>query len=223
MKKLLLFATLFAMAFLANAQVPTEQTITFEKKAVQGVTVVVDGYNIDVVKEALKNRFEKTASLKGKQGKGGYYNYMSQAFYDFSPKNLDIYTLVEVDGKKKSGQIAISLLVSTGNQNFISSTNDAEVFEKVKLFLTAFNAYLKEYDTNKKITEQRVILTALEKDREKMNAEVDKWKKQINELEAQSLKREKELEAKNAEIEKANMRIVELSRIMQSIVPAVAE
>ena len=223
MKKLLLFATLFVIAFLAKAQVPTEQTITFEKKAVQGVTVVVDGYSVDVVKEALRNRFEKTSTLKGKQGKGGYYNYLNQTFYDFSSKNLDIYTLVDVDGKKKSGQIAISLLVSTGNQNFISSTNDAEVFEKVKLFLTAFNAYLKEYDTNKKITEQRVILTALEKDREKMTAEVDKWKKQINELEAQSLKREKELEAKNAEIEKANMRILELSRIMQSIVPAVAE
>ena len=223
MKKLLLFATLFAMAFLANAQVPTEQTITFEKKAVQGVTVVVDGYTVDVVAEALKNRFEKTSSLKGKKGKSGYYNYLNQTFLDFSPKNLDIYTLVEVDGKRKSGQVAVSILVSTGNQNFISSTNDAETFEKVKRFLTAFNAYLKEYDTNKKIAEQRVVLSGLEKDREKMSAEVDKWKKQINELEAQSLKREKELEAKNAEIEKANMRILELSRIMQSIVPAVAE
>jgi len=223
MKKLFLFSTLFIFAFLANAQVPTEQTVTFEKKTVQGVSVVVDGYSVDVVKEALRNRFEKTSTLKGKQGKGSYYNYLNQTFLDFSPKNLDIYTLVEVDGKKKSGQIAVSILVSTGNQNFISSTNDAEVFEKVKLFLTAFNAYLKEYDTNKKITEQRVILTALEKDREKMTSEVDKWKKQINELEAQSLKREKELEAKSAEVEKTNMKILELSKLMQAITPTAAE
>ncbi|MDR0811447.1 MAG: hypothetical protein LBN23_04130, partial [Paludibacter sp.] len=109
MKKLFIFATLFAMAFITKAQVPTERTIEFNKKNAQGVVLVVDGYDIKVVSDALQSRFEKTATLKGKKVKGGFYAYLSQQFLDFSPKNLDIYTLVENDGKKKNGQIAIQL------------------------------------------------------------------------------------------------------------------
>jgi len=222
MKKLLFFATLFAMTFLAKAQVPTEQSIAFNKKNPQGVVLVVSGYDINVVRDALQHRFEKTAALKGKKEKGGFYAYLNQQFADFSSKNLDIYTLV--DANKKSGQATISILVSTGNENFISATNDAATFDRVKQFLAAFSTYLREYDINKKISEQNAVLSGLEKERKKMDSDIDKFRKQIADLQAQNLKREKEIESKTVEIERTKTKIQELTKMLQAapVVPVEA-
>ncbi|MDR0811708.1 MAG: hypothetical protein LBN23_05495, partial [Paludibacter sp.] len=110
-------------------------------------------------------------------------------------------------------------LVSTGNENFVSPVNDAEIFDKMKSFLTTFSAYLREYDLNLKIAEQKGILNNLDKEHGKMVSDIEKWRKQIADLQASTAKREKEIDTKKAEIEQVKAKIQDLSNSLQTAAP----
>ena len=65
MKKLVLFLLGLSLSASVTAQTSQEQAIEYDKRTVQGVSIMVPSYSVDLVKAALQQRLEKGATLKG--------------------------------------------------------------------------------------------------------------------------------------------------------------
>ncbi|MCL2247141.1 MAG: hypothetical protein FWC10_08555 [Lentimicrobiaceae bacterium] len=174
MKKIVFFI-LMLFAFAAHAQTAQSTQIEVNKVKVHGVSVTLAGYEVDYVQNALQFRFEKVAGLKGSNSKG-FRLYAAQMFHEFGPLKYDIYTSID-KGTKQAQFVTINLLVSKGNENFVSPVDDPDVTQKMKDFLTYFaNDYIKEYEKSQKIDELTKAISQLEKEFSSLKSEIEKLK-----------------------------------------------
>jgi len=210
MKKLV-FVILIALGFTAYAQTPQSISIDFNKKNVPGVSMIIADYDIKVVQNALQYRFEKVAGLKGSSFKG-FRMYAAQNFPYFGRLNYDIYTIVN-KGTKKNPAVTVNLMVSKGNENFVSQQDEPEITQKMKDFLTEFaTSDIKEYVKVQNIDNLNNTIKKLEKERNSLVSSKDKLKKDIAKLESQLKDKEKELHIKENEIQKAKAELEGLKR-----------
>ncbi len=181
------------------SQIAKEETIPFDKRSVPGVSIEVPGYDVKVTAAALQDRLERSAKLKGSSMKGFRY-YQSQPFSEFGTLNYDIYTQVVTVGKKKYAKTAVYLLVSKGNENFVTPTSDPELVHRMKGFLNHFvTTHLRQYDIDQKTQEQTKMITKLEKENKTLISDRDKLKQQLDDKEKAILTKQDELtNAKNA-------------------------
>ena len=202
MKKILV--ALAVMTFCAGvyAQTAVETGVEFDKKKVNSVAITYNDFGVDLVKGALQARMEKVAALKGSNAKG-WRAYLAQPFPEIGNMNFDIYTMVTEVGKKKDKATVVYMLVSKGNENFISSSTDPEIIENVKNFLSNFTAYVREYSIQLKIKEQEGVGEKLKKEYDSMTSDRDKMKSQIKDLEKKISAKEDDMQKKQEEIKKA--------------------
>jgi hypothetical protein len=188
--------TISVMGFTQTAM---DEMINFDKKSVQGVSIITSDYDVKLTTAALQSRLEHVSGLKGTTMKGFRY-YQSQPFADFGALNYDIYTKVTTVGKRKDQKTIIYLLVSTGNENFVTTASNPQLIDGMKNFLTNFaTTYLHQYDTEQKTIAQTKIITKLEKETKTLTQERDKLKKQLEGKEKSILIKQDELtKAKNA-------------------------
>jgi polyhydroxyalkanoate synthesis regulator phasin len=200
MKKLSVFIFMF-LGFAVYAQTAQTTQIEINKVKVPGVSITIAGYEADYIQNVLQFRFEKVAGLKGSNSKGFRF-YPAQVFSDFGFLKYDIYTSVD-KGTKQAKFVTINLLVSKGNENFVSPRDDEEVTEKMKDFLNSFaNDYLKEYEKSQRIDQLTKSVNGLEKDCTSLTSEVEKLKKDLTALENKIRDKETELTKKSGELEK---------------------
>lgn len=209
MKKSLILILGIALSMTVMAQTAQETTVEFNKKHVQGVCVSFKDYSQDIVKGALTNRLEKDAALKGSNVKG-WRAYLSQQFMELGTKNFDIYTNVVTIGKKKDQQVVVYLLVSTGNENFVTSASEKDVIDNAKNFLNNFVAYVRTHDINVKIDNQNELIAKLKKEYESLTADKEKMQNQIKDLEKKIISKEDEISKKDNEIKKAEAALSEM-------------
>ena len=201
MKKILLFL-LMTLGFAAYAQTAQSTQIEINKVKVPGVSITISGYEFEYVQKALQFRLENMAGLKGTNSKG-FRVYAAQVFHDIGFLKYDIYTSV-VKGTKQANFVTINLLVSKGNENFVSPIDDAEVTEKMKDFLNYFASdYLKEHERKHKIDELTKQISGLEKDCTSLTSELDKMNKDLTALENKIKEKDAEFSKKKDELEKA--------------------
>jgi len=201
MKKVLFFIFLLA-GFAAYAQTAQSVNVDFNKKSVPCVSISVAGYDIKFVTEALQYRFEKVGGLKGSNLKG-FRMYAAQRFAEFGSLNYDTYTLV-AKGSKKEKNLIINLLVSTGNENFVSQESDPDLTQRMKDFLNNFVPYLKEYEKMKNISQLNATIADLEKTNKALNSDLDKLQKERVKLDKKIEDKNKALNKNNEELRKAN-------------------
>ena len=199
--KRFVFFIFMTLGFAVYAQTAQSVTIDYNKTKVPGVSIVIAGYDVDFVKDALQYRLEKVARLKGSNSKG-FRLYSAQNFSDFGTLNYDIYTLVN-KGSKKDQSVTVNLMVSKGNENFISQQEEPELTQKMKDFLTEFNTYIREYEKNQNIDNLTNTISKLEKETKSLTSDRDKLKKDISNLENKLKDKEKELSVKESELQKA--------------------
>ena len=209
MKKSLILILGIALSMTVMAQTAQETTVEFNKKHVQGVCVSFKDYSQDIVKGALTNRLEKDAALKVSNVKG-WRAYLSQQFMELGTKNFDIYTNVVTIGKKKDQQVVVYLLVSTGNENFVTSASEKDVIDNAKNFLNNFVAYVRTHDINVKIDNQNELIAKLKKEYESLTADKEKMQNQIKDLEKKIISKEDEISKKDNEIKKAEAALSEM-------------
>jgi uncharacterized coiled-coil protein SlyX len=201
MKKVLLFVFLF-LGFAAFAQTAQSTQIEINKVKVPGVSITISGYEVDYVQTALQFRLEKMAGLKGTNSKG-FRVYAAQVLNDIGFTKYDIYTSVD-KGTKQAKFVTINLLVSKGNENFVTPVEDEAVVEKMKDFLNYFaNDYLKEYERSQKIDQLTKTIAGLEKDCTSLNTDLDKMKKEFTTLENKIKEKDTEFSKKKDELDKA--------------------
>jgi len=200
MKKVLFFI-LVAFGFASYAQTVQSTQVEFNKAKVPGVSLVVAGYDADLIQKALMYRFEKIGGLKGSSSKG-FRVYAAQIFPEFGNLSYDIFTIVN-KGSKKDQLFTVNLLVSKGNNNFVSESIDAELTQKMKDFLTNFPAVIKEFERVQNIDKLAASIKTLDKECKSLTSETDKLKKELSKLESNIRNKEKILLNKQNELQKA--------------------
>lgn len=166
-----------ALSFAQNAH---EGRVKFMKG---DQNAIIADYDLprEVVEDALKERLEKSG-LGKKSTEKGFMAYKGKVWSEISPDKVDVYAKVE----GKSDKSTITMLVSKGYDNFISSASDADNVQKVQAFLNSFLRDAKAYQLRLAIAAQEEIVKKAEKDYkgstddgEKLVRDKEKIEKQI--------------------------------------------
>jgi hypothetical protein len=141
----------------ATAQNAHESSIKFNKKS-ENAVVADFNKSAEVVEAALKDRLEKEGLGKMKTSKG-FMSYAGTLWNSVSADKLDVY--FKVEGKKDKS--TVSVLVSKGYDNFITSGSDAKTIDNVKAFLNSFVTYTNSYQLTLDIKAQEEAIKKAEK------------------------------------------------------------
>lgn len=147
-----------AFSFHAQAQNAYETQVKYNKN---NQNAVVAEYELpkDVVEAALKERFEKAGLGKAKSSKG-YLTYPGKLWNEVTTAKVDVFAKVE----EKKGKSTVQILVSTGNDNFITSGSDANAIQNVKTFMNSFLKDVTAYQLKLDIEKQEELLKKAEKE-----------------------------------------------------------
>ena len=154
--KLLLAAAILS-AGSAIAQNAREGQVKFMKG--QQNAIIAD-YDLpkSVVEDALRERLDKSGLGKA-HSKKGFSFYEGVNWNDISADKMDVYFDVNGKGDKST----VTMLVSKGYDNFITTASDAEKVQKVEAFLNSFIKDAKAYQLRQQIAEQEDIVKKAEK------------------------------------------------------------
>ena len=174
-------------------------------------------YDESISEDFIVNNLKKTGydpETKGKlfwkQNKvNGFYVFKDVRFEDLKDP-VDLYFKVERHGRKSKDESTIYLLVSKGNENFISSASDEETYNAAKKFLNGFVESSAVYKLDRDIMDQEEILKDAEKQMTKLeNNEKDLIKK-IKQLEEDLKENKKNQEEQVKKIENQKKKIEEM-------------
>lgn len=190
----------------AFSQKAYEAQVEYDKEKRTGV---VAEYNVEkkTVEEALKERLEKAGLGKPKSSKG-FLHYPGVVWKDISTEKIDVYTRVE--GKKDNA--VVSVLISKGYDNFITSGNDGNIIQNTKKFLDNFNRDITVYQLQLDINKQEAMVKKAEKE---YQSSVDKGKDLATDkerLEKKIADNETEQKSLQKELEKAKTALDGLKR-----------
>lgn len=199
MKKVFFFVFMMA-CFASYAQTAKLTSVTFNKRQVPGVIIALTGYDAEFVSTTLQHRFENIGGLKGSNAKE-FRVYLSQVFPEFGTIRHDIYTLVSKT-TKKDPFVSITLMVSTGNENFISPQDDPELTQKMQDFLVNFIPYLQQFDKANQIQNLNNEIKKLEKPYNSLDKDIKKMQKDRDNIDKKLKDKENEFSTKSSEIQK---------------------
>lgn len=177
------------------AQNAREASIKFHKTN-QNAVVADYEQPAEVVEAALKDRLEKEGLGKMKSSKG-FMAYTGVLWQAVSTDKLDVY--FKVDGKKDKSSITV--LVSKGYDNFVSSGSDGQIVSNVKSFLNSFMDHANAYRLALDIKTQEEVIRKAEKalssatdNNKDLLAQKEKLEKRIAESNNDQLLKQKALE-----------------------------
>lgn len=211
MKKITILAILFCTMLTITAQNAKESTINFGKQQLEGYLIDVPNADVKTVEAAFRDKLEKQYNMKASK-ESGFRAYLNQAFSPFGKENYDIYFTVNEYGKKKNRTTQLSLIVCSGNKNTITSKNNPETADYVKVFLKDFVNYVNEYALQLKAKDLEDQIKKLTKDKKDLAKEQDKINKQIEKLNKELEKNKKEVSSKESEIEQVESELKKVKR-----------
>lgn len=201
MKKIVaLFAFLSVLCSL-SAQKVNETVALFGKEQLSGYTINVDNADAKTVAAALTENFENQYKMKGTT-KNKYRIYENQPFSAFGDAHYDIYFTTTNIGKKKNQATQVTVVVSTGNMNCITFSNDPRTARNIVLYLETLPNIVEAYALNLRADQLNKELKNLKKERESMEKDLSKAKEKVSKTNEDIKKTTDQLEKKTAEIEK---------------------
>ena len=192
MKKIFALFAFIGVLCSVSAQKVNETVTMFGKDQLTGFTVNIDNASPEIVAAAMANKFEKEFFMKG-SFKKGFHVYEGQPCAAFGEARYDTYFATAPVGKKKDQYTQVVLVVSTGNMNCITFSNDPRTSRNIVSFLEGL-----KYDVEKYKTE----LANLKKDRESLKKNQDKVNEKLNMTNDEIKKLSNRIEDKTSEIEK---------------------
>ena len=184
------------------AQNAHEGAVKFMKDQQNAVMADFD-LDKDVVKDALRERLEKEGLGKSHSDKG-FINYKAATWTAVSPDKVDVY--FRVDGKDNKS--TVTMLVSKGYDNFITSAKDPEVVQRVEAFLNSFLNDAHAYQLRQNIAAQEEVVRHMQKDYDgsvsdggDLAKSKEKIEKQMAENKADQEKRQTALSTEKAKLD----------------------
>lgn len=202
----LLFALLFILIYVpVSAQDVSEGNRNFIKKeSANALSIVVQGQPKNV-EEVLDKKFhvatgEKTRSYKG-------LKMVEAARYArISPNTMDMYFRVEKASRTDKENSRVTLFLSEGNNNFISSETHPEAIRAASDILDGLQKEVTIYELELAIEAQTKVIEKAIKDHEKMVDDSvkleNKLAETIQEIETNKIDRKNQLETIDQEKER---------------------
>lgn len=170
MKLTRLLTALLTLSFFSLtglAQDVSEGNHSFMKKETKnGLTVVLKGQTKNV-SDVLDQKFRKGTGSKAKP-KSGFKMYEGAVFSEISNQRMDIFYKVEKVGRGDKNSSRITLFLSSGNMNFMSSENFPEEMANAVDMLQGMEYDVKIYEMDLAITEQEKVIAKVIKEQEKL-------------------------------------------------------
>lgn len=163
------------------------------------------------VTQALDEKFNLAKFGKSKR-KSGFDLYSGVSWMEVAPADkLDVYVKTE----ERKGNTTVSILLSRGYDNFLTSTADATQIENLKTFLVGLSTGIQAAELQKKIEDQMKVVKAAEdktasvvKDYESLKSQKEKIEKSMEQnLEAQK-KANSDVDAAKAVLEQLKSQLV---------------
>jgi len=180
MMKKILVLVVFACAFCSlSAQKVSETVVLYGKEQIKGFTINIYNNDLEIVEGAIADKFENQYKLKGSKKKG-YHVYENQPCDAFGDARYDIFFTTAPIGKKKDRTTQVILVVSTGNLNCITFSNDPRSSRNIVAFLENLDKDIENYKIKLRIEELRNNLNSLNKERQSLLKEQTKLQEKRN-------------------------------------------
>lgn len=198
---LLLFGSL-AITVPGLAQVAKEVKASF-KDAQHPAFQITYEYPKDIVAEALEQKL--AADHIDAKRKHRIITVKGDIYPQLSKEKLDFYFQIEKEKRKKT---TLTLFISKGYTNFISSKTNPHIAQNALIYLNRFKSNVQYYDLQKKIDEKKEDLEKVGKDANKLSENKDKLLVKIKEQkDIPNTASEKETKKANRKIKKYNKKL----------------
>ncbi|RMG56345.1 MAG: hypothetical protein D6722_26655 [Bacteroidetes bacterium] len=181
-----------------QAQMPLEGSYTFDKRLApmaNGVTMEMNASYAQI--EALLDQKFKAAGAKVKKERKDLYLAQSTVIPSISGRTLDYYYRLE-EPSKNQPRPRLTLFLSLGNQNFLSSDMYPQEIEAAKAFLANLDAEARRAAIQAEVTAQTAALNELLKKQASLKEEQTTLEEEKAKLEA-ALQKNAGAQAQNAE------------------------
>jgi hypothetical protein len=199
MKKIIY--TLIAVAFFNTALFAQARYAFISFKEGQRPAIINEfSYPENTVSKAIRDKMEK-AGFKGKDSKG-YTMYKNVSLPELGAAMYDVYFKVDRKSKKEKDMSEVTMLVSTGNENYITEANDAQTISNAKSFLNNLIPNVQAFDLEQQITAQEEAVKKSEKKYKSLLDDADDLQKRKRRIEEQIEDNYKAQKNQQEEIEK---------------------
>lgn len=159
MKKMISLVVMMVVYTSTHAQSYTG-TADYKKMSRQAIFNEVP-FADKVTEAAIKDSLEKLG-YKPKESKG-FMVYKGVNLASLAKEPLDIYIAVERKSRKEKEVSVITMLLSRGEDNFITQGADAGIIDNARSFLNGFTNYIDTYYLEQQISEMEETRIAHEK------------------------------------------------------------
>lgn len=201
MKKIFALLAFVSVLCSVSAQRVNETVTLFGKDQLNGFTINVDNAPANIVSDALADLFETQYAMKG-SNKKGFRVYESQACSAFGEARYDIYFTTTTVGKKNDQLTQVTLVVSNGNMNCVTFSNDPRTARNIVAFLENLPNDVEAYKTKMRIKQLEGELANLKKERESLLKNQEKINDNLKTTNDEIKRISEKIEQKTAEIQK---------------------
>lgn len=188
MRSMAFIFMLLGFAVAVNAQIIREGTLKYNKADRPALIAEIE-HSSDVVEAGILEEMKKRGHGKGKSSKG-FIEYGGIIFKELSSMTIDVIYVVE-EAKKDKGKSVMYMLISKGNDNFMSGSTDAQVFASAREFIKGMMPVLSSMKLTNDIDAHKQLLKDSEKELKDMESKVkglEKKKKELQEELDEALK-----------------------------------
>ena len=207
------------LTFILHTAVTAQSTLTsvnYNKKD-QSALMLELPYNEEVSEGFIVTNLKKTGYEAETKGSLFWKNNKINGFYTFKGVRLeglsqavDLYFKVERKSRKQKDQSIIYMLISKGNEDFITSGGDEEIYSASKRFLNGFLEQSSVYKLDLDIKGQEDVVKESEKRMTKLKDEEKNLTKKIEQLQTDLQKNREDQEKQQKTIEDEQKKLEEL-------------
>jgi hypothetical protein len=168
---------------------------------------IAEGAIVQKLKEIGYNPESKGSLFWKKNTIDGYYVFKGVALRDLNGEVVDLYFKVDRKSKKEKEQSYIYMMVSKGNEQFISSETEPSVYSSSTRFLNSFTEYGASYKMDVDIQNQDEAVQAAQKKYTRLRDDEADFVKKIADLESKlkNNREQQETQLKVIEAEKKKL------------------
>jgi hypothetical protein len=177
---------------------------------------IAEGAIVQKLKEIGYNPESKGSLFWKKNTIDGYYIFKGVALRDLNGEVVDLYFKVDRKSKKEKEQSYIYMMVSKGDEQFISSETEPSIFSSSTRFLNGFTEYGASYKMDVDIQNQDETVQAAQKKYTRLRDDEADYVKKIADLESKLKNNREQQETQLKVIEAEKKKLEDLRAKKQS-------
>lgn len=198
MRKIILLAA-FALPGMFAAAQSEFTTVTYLKVEREAVANEVP-FSEKTIMQAIDSKMEGMG-YKGKDTKG-FTVYRSVKMAELGSAEYNLYFIAERKSRRNRDNATLTLMLSKGNENFITRATDATLFNNAKAYLENLVPVIAAFDLELQINEQQEVVDKANKKYTELIDDAQSLEKKRKGLEKDIENNKKDQENQQADIEK---------------------